>query len=321
MTSRSSGPTWIDAWNPSTSYIAGNVVTSANTTYIANAASTSQVPPNSAYWLNIALDQKWTALLGTWAILPDRVAADRSGSGFLSNYASFTSLEKENNENRAYAFYSGESFASDQYIQATVNPANSFVGICVRMSPAKPITAYCAVTGSRALVLLRFVKGIGSVLYTGPQIAPLSTLKLMAQSNTLSLYVNSVLQTQLNDASIASGHPGLYGQNLVTPDNLIDDVYVGSATWSGLVETTTGLYEAGVLNGNAKTYVNRQVLKDGVGTHSFSNGFSFTSAAAFGCSCTDQTAPNACQATPVSASSVRLAGAGSDVVWLSCTGH
>jgi len=143
----------------------------------------------------------------------------------------------------------------------------------------------------------------------------------MVQSNTLSLYVNSVLQTELNDASIASGHPGLYGQNLVTPDNLIDDVYVGSATWSGLVETTTGLYEAGVLNGNAKTYVNRQVLKDGVGTHSFSNGFSFTSAAAFGCSCTDQTAPNACQATPVSASSVRLAGAGSDVVWLSCTGH
>jgi len=312
---------WIYAWSPSTSYVAGNVVTSGDATYIATAASTNQVPPNQAYWMNIALGQKWTSLLGTWAILPGRVATDRSGSGFITNYASFTSLERENNVNRTYAYYSGESFAADQYIQATVNPANSFVGICVRMSPTKPITAYCAVTGSRELVLFRFVKGIGSVLYTGAQIASLSTLKLMAQSNTLSLYVNSVLQAEVNDASIASGYPGLYGQNLVTPDNLVDDVYVGSATWSGLVEATTGVYEAGVLSGNAKTYIIRQTLKDGTGTHSFSNGFSFTSAAAFGCSCTDQTAPNACQATPASASSVRLAGSGSDVVWLSCTGH
>lgn len=315
LISRSSGPTWVDAWSPSTSYTAGNVVTSGSASYLATAASTNQAPPNPAYWLNIALGPKWTALLGAWAILPGRI------TGFITNYASFTSLERENDVNRTYAYYSGASFPADQYIQATVNPANSVVGICTRMSPTKPITAYCAVTGSGALALYRFVKGVGSALYTGAQIAPLSTMKLMAQSNTLSLYVNGVLQTEINDASIASGYPGLYGQNFVTPDNVIDDVYVGSATWSGLVETTTGVYEAGVLNGNAKTYTSRQALKDGTVTHSFSNGFSFTSAATFGCSCTDQTAPNACQATPISASTVQLAGTSSDVVWLSCTGH
>jgi hypothetical protein len=297
------------------------VVTSGSASYIATAVSTNQAPPNPAYWLNISLGPKWTALLGVWAILPGRIAMERDGTGFITNYASFTSLERENDVNRTYAYYSGASFPADQYIQATVNPANSVVGICTRMSPTKPITAYCAVTGSRALALYRFVKGVGSALYTGAQIAPLSTLKLMAQSHTLSLYVNGVLQTEINDASITSGYPGLYGQNFVTPDNVIDDVYVGSATWSGLVETTTGVYEAGVLNENAKTYISRQALKDGTVTHSFSNGFSFTSAATFGCSCTDQTAPNACQATPISASTVHLAGTSSDVVWLSCTGH
>lgn len=76
-----------------------------------------------------------------------------------------------------------------------------------------------------------------------------------------------------------------------------------------------------MLSENAKTYTNTQALMSGTATHKLANGFSFTSPNSFGCSCTDRTAPNACQAAPISGNDVHVAGTGSDVVWLSCTGH
>ena len=315
LTSRSAGATWIGAWDPSTSYIKGNVATVGGTTYFATEASKSQQPPNPAYWTNLTLGPNWTTLLGTWAILPSRVV------GGKANYSSFTSLQKESGIGRAYAYYSGANFAADQYIQATVSPANSVIGICVRMSASRPINAYCAITGSGRLALARFIQGGESDLYSGTQIMPMSTVKLMAQANNISLYVNGVLQAMVNDTSIGSGHPGFYGQNLVTPENLINDVYLGSATWTGLVGTATGMYEAGILRGSEKTYTNRQTLMAGGAIHSLANGFSFTSADSYGCSCTDQSAPNACQAIPITGNKVRVGGIGTDVVWLSCSGH
>jgi hypothetical protein len=321
ITSRHPGATWIAAWDKGTQYVAGNVVTNAGTTYIAGVPSKNQAPPNQAYWAETSLGPHWTTLSGSWGILPGPFNTTNGAGYFPSNYASFTSLETETGTGRAYAYYAGGKFSADQYIQATMSPANSVIGICVRMAATKPLSAYCAVTGSGSLALAKFVKGVGSGMYTGAQIAPLSTVKLVAQASTITLYVNGVQRVKVDDASLAAGFPGLYGQNFVTPDNLIDDVYMGNENWSGMLGTTTGVYEEGVLNGAAKTYTNKQALTSGSATHVLANGFHFSSNTTFGCSCTDQTAPHACQAVPAADNTVTLAGSGSDVLWLSCIGH
>jgi hypothetical protein len=81
------------------------------------------------------------------------------------------------------------------------------------------------------------------------------------------------------------------------------------------------VYEAGVLTASEKVYTNTQALTTGAATHTLANSFTFTSSATFGCTCTDQTAANACKAVPASATTVTLAGTGSDTLWLSCSGH
>jgi hypothetical protein len=81
------------------------------------------------------------------------------------------------------------------------------------------------------------------------------------------------------------------------------------------------VYEAGVLKTAEKIYTNTQTLTAGAATHSFANSFTYTSSSTFGCTCTDQTAANACKAVPASATTVTLAGTGSDTLWLSCSGH
>jgi hypothetical protein len=81
------------------------------------------------------------------------------------------------------------------------------------------------------------------------------------------------------------------------------------------------VYEAGVLTTSEKIYTNTQSLIGGAATHTFARSFTYTSSSTFGCTCTDQTAANACRAIPASASTVTLAGTGSDVLWLECAGH
>jgi hypothetical protein len=81
------------------------------------------------------------------------------------------------------------------------------------------------------------------------------------------------------------------------------------------------VYEAGVLTTSEKIYTNTQSLIGGAATHTFAHSFTYTSSGAFGCTCTDETSANACRAVPASATTVTLAGTGSDVVWLECTGH
>ena len=81
------------------------------------------------------------------------------------------------------------------------------------------------------------------------------------------------------------------------------------------------VYEAGVQTSNEKIYTNKQALTSGSATHTFGNGFTYTSTSTFGCTCTDQTAANACSAVPASATTVSLLGTSADVLWLSCSGH
>jgi hypothetical protein len=81
------------------------------------------------------------------------------------------------------------------------------------------------------------------------------------------------------------------------------------------------VYEAGLLTTSEKIYTNTQALVGGTATHTFANSFTFAGGRTFGCTCTDQTAANACMAVPASATTVTLAGTGSDVLWLECAGH
>lgn len=80
------------------------------------------------------------------------------------------------------------------------------------------------------------------------------------------------------------------------------------------------LYEAGVVTID-KMYSNTQTLSSGAATHTFANSFSYTSSSTFHCQCTDQTGASACKAVPASATTVTLAGTGSDVLALLCSGH
>ena len=82
----------------------------------------------------------------------------------------------------------------------------------------------------------------------------------------------------------------------------------------------TGIYESGVLTTDL-IYTKAIGLTGGAATHTFANNFTYTATTSFGCSCTDQTAVNACKAVPASANSVTLAGTGTDILWVRCSGH
>ena len=82
-----------------------------------------------------------------------------------------------------------------------------------------------------------------------------------------------------------------------------------------------GVYEAGLQTVLVKHYTNTQLLSGGTATHTFPGNFTYTSSSTFGCTCTDQTAANACKAVPASATTVTVAGTGTDTLWLSCSGH
>jgi hypothetical protein len=113
----------------------------------------------------------------------------------------------------------------------------------------------------------------------------------------------------------------LYSGNVITctaPCTFAGPYSYGGTGGTG--QWNTGIYEAGALTTD-RVYTNTQALTTGAATHTFANSFTFTSSATFGCTCTDQTAANACKAVPASATTVTLAGTSSDVLWLSCTGH
>jgi hypothetical protein len=95
--------------------------------------------------------------------------------------------------------------------------------------------------------------------------------------------------------------------------------FTGNLT--GTASNNPVVYEAGVLTASEKIYTNTQALTTGTATHTFAASFTFTGTGTFGCTCTDQTAANACKAVPASATTVTLAGTSSDVLWLSCSGH
>jgi|GEM_PF-4702817 len=133
------------------------------------------------------------------------------------------------------------------------------------------------------------------------------------------------------------GNAFLFGGLLLKNDNsatlsgqFVSTLATGTAPFS--ISSTTAVanltlsnhpraFEAGTLTTAEKIYTNTQALTAGAATHTFANSFTFTSSSTFGCTCTDQTAVNACKAVPASATTVTLAGTGTDTLWLSCSGH
>lgn len=132
----------------------------------------------------------------------------------------------------------------------------------------------------------------------------------LPSSNTTGVIVSTV-PTGTAPLSVASTTPVA---NLSIGGN------AATATTATNCTNCSGVYEAGVLTTD-KIYTNTQALSTGAATHTFANSFTYTSSSTFGCTCTDQTAANACQAVPTAASAVNLAGTGSDVLWLECLGH
>jgi hypothetical protein len=133
---------------------------------------------------------------------------------------------------------------------------------------------------------------------------------------------------RFNDTGLIGDGAGLPTTN--GTGQLISTVSTGTAPFSINSDTPVAnltlfshpqVYEKGVLTHSEKIYTNTEVLSSGWATHSFANSFTFTSSSTFGCTCTDQTAVNVCKAAPASATSVNLAGTGSDVLWLECLGH
>jgi len=137
-----------------------------------------------------------------------------------------------------------------------------------------------------------------------------------------------------NDTGIAGDSTSLPSSNttgtLSLPGQITSTLATGIAPFS--IASTTPVsnltlknhpqvYEEGVLKTIEKIYTNTQALTGGAATHTFAKSFAFTSSSAFGCTCTDQTAANACRAVPASATAVTLEGTGSDVLWLQCAGH
>lgn len=183
-----------------------------------------QTPPS----LNLA----WTTLLGTWTI--------GSGSAFASgNYAYASALTNEGGVNRAYAYYAGTVFNSNQIVQVNMTPTNSFMGVCVRMQNSTPITAYCFNSGSNQKTLNKYVAGTPTVLFTAATNVPSnSTLKLTAIGSTINVYINGVIFASVTDTAITGGAPGLYVQNQPFSTQGIRNFYATSAGYTDVEDLT-----------------------------------------------------------------------------------
>jgi len=172
------------------------------------------------------LSGNWTTILGTWTI--------GSGTAFPSgNYAYASAIVVEGAFSRAYAYYSGTSFTSDQVAQANLTPINSIIGLCVRMQNAAPVTAYCLQSGSVTRTLIKYVAGIATVLSTsGSNVPNNSTIKISAIGSTISASINGVLFASVTDTAITGGAPGIYAQNLATSNQGIRNFYAASAGYT-----------------------------------------------------------------------------------------
>jgi hypothetical protein len=96
----------------------------------------------------------------------------------------------------------------------------------------------------------------------------------------------------------------------------------GAASFKGFsANNTGGVYKDGVLQHSAKTNWTKITLTNGSATWRFANAFSFSSAADYGCRCSDESAPRACRAVPVSGTNVTLEGAGNDRLFVACEGN
>jgi len=227
-----------------------------------------------------------------------------------------------------YCSYTGASLPSNQYVIAKLaiwNPAGeSALGL--RMSNSAD-TGYVFGCQNSTSYLNYYVSGAGGSIATGPSCYQGDYLlfEVIGSSLTATDITQGFTLTGTDTHITAAGYAGLVGIDVGADSSQMSNFMAGSASYSSAAvvsaPSVTGVYEAGILNTDELIYTNKQALSTGAATHTFTNSFTFTSSATFGCTCTDQTAANACKAVPASATTVTLAGTSSDVLWLSCSGH
>jgi hypothetical protein len=164
---------------------------------------------------------------------------------------------------------------------------------------------------SNAIAPRAYVHHVGAGLIKNINVPTGSTVFL---TSCIQLIPDGVFTTDTT-GNIANAYTAAVGQTVTACyDPTATKWYFGGAA-------NLPVYEAGVFTGSEKIYTNTQALTRGAATHTFAHRFTFIGSETFGCTCTDQTAANACKAVPVAATTVILTGTGSDVIWLSCSGH
>jgi len=248
------------------------------------------------------------------------------GSGAACNITGGVATLGIGSDTRVFCSYTNSTFSNSQYVLAQVtNIGAAVTGVGVRMSNSAETGYFFFCIAGSSSVIYKYTAGTVAAITSGGAPCVVGDY-LLLEVNGPNLTATDLTQGFTltgSDSSITSGYPGLAAYNVTgtTFTNFRGGNLTYVATDPIAAPTVTGHYEAGVLNANEFVYTNTQLLSGGTATHTFGNSFAFTSSSTFGCTCTDQTAANACSAAPASANTVNLLGTGSDVLWLSCSGH
>lgn len=166
---------------------------------------------------NGPLGANWTTTSGTFAI--------------SSNTAVVTAITGS----YALAAYTGSTFGSNQYAQATFLGGGSWGGgMCVRCSNSA-VTGYIlfGIAGTSSLIT-KLVAGVATNLVTGgPGFNIGDILRLEVTGTTITAYQNGVAILTTSDSSISSGYPGLNGVDFT--GGVMDNFKGGELTWAGKV--------------------------------------------------------------------------------------
>jgi hypothetical protein len=248
------------------------------------------------------------------------------GSGASCNISGGIAVLGVGSDSKVFCSYTNSVLSNAQYVLAQLTALGSLQGgVGVRMSNSAETGYFFLCIAGSSSVIYRYNAGTPIAITSGgPPCVVGDYLLLEIVGSSLSAFdLTQGFTLTGTDSNIASGYPGLFG----TPFNGITFTNFRAGNWTYgtgspiSAPTATGVYEAGVLNANELIYTNKQSLTSGTATHTFAGSFTYTSSSTFGCTCTDQTAANACSAAPASANTVALLGTGGDVLWLSCSGH
>lgn len=110
----------------------------------------------------------------------------------------------------ALATYTGATFASNQYAQATFGSANGYQGVVCRSNNSG--NGYIAAAYSATnMAIYKLTSGTRAAIGTGFAVtAANKVIKLTCNGSTLELFVDGVSQGTRTDSTYTTGYPGVY---------------------------------------------------------------------------------------------------------------